>query len=341
MHCLEFINNLSDISWNKLVKFLHIPCDPSLLAYMRIAFGILMMLDIPQERGMTTVHDKFGEASIDHCRFPLFNNLQPLSADGMMILYTVLFFASLLITLGLFYRIACILFVCIYWYIFFLDKTVWNNHSYLYGLLGFIMLVTDGNHYCSIDGLICKNINNTSVPLWNYVLLRFQIFIVYFYAGLKKTDQDWLLGYSMTKLSQKWVFSPLRIILNDSFIDHFIVHIGGFLLDSSAGFLLLFDRTRKVGFVFVGAFNLMNSTMFSIGMFPWAMLATLFVFCSFDSFKQVMKKIPCQICDTSPMKNNQKCKYKSYNKQKYSTIFVILYIIQQCFLPYSHFITKG
>ena len=49
--------------------------------------------------------------------------------------------------LGLFYRLSCLLYVICYWYLFLLDKTRWNNHSYLFGLLGFLFLITDGNRY--------------------------------------------------------------------------------------------------------------------------------------------------------------------------------------------------
>lgn len=51
------------------------------------------------------------------------------------------------ITLGLFYRFAAITFTITYWYIFLLDKTSWNNHSYLYGLIGFQLIFADAHHY--------------------------------------------------------------------------------------------------------------------------------------------------------------------------------------------------
>lgn len=49
------------------------------------------------------------------------------------------------------------------------------------------------------------------VPKWNYFILKFQIFLLYFYAGVKKlTDSDWVNGYSMKNLSRHAVFSPLK-----------------------------------------------------------------------------------------------------------------------------------
>jgi vitamin K-dependent gamma-carboxylase len=37
-----------------------------------------------------------------------------------------------------------------------------------------------------------------------------QIFIVYFIAGVKKLDADWVGGYSMEHLSRHWLFSPFK-----------------------------------------------------------------------------------------------------------------------------------
>jgi vitamin K-dependent gamma-carboxylase len=48
---------------------------------------------------------------------------------------------------GFCYRSSCVMFIITYWYIFFLDKTVWNNHSYLYGLISIMLLMTDANRY--------------------------------------------------------------------------------------------------------------------------------------------------------------------------------------------------
>ena len=62
--------------------------------------------------------------------------------------------------------------------------------------------------YRSIDGLLNPRIRNAAVPLWNYTVFRSQFFLVYFIAGLKKLDMDWVQGYSMNRLSYHWIFSP-------------------------------------------------------------------------------------------------------------------------------------
>lgn len=42
------------------------------------------------------------------------------------------------------------------------------------------------------------------------ICICLQIFIVYFIAGVKKLDADWVGGYSMENLSRHWLFSPFK-----------------------------------------------------------------------------------------------------------------------------------
>ncbi|PRD22065.1 UNVERIFIED_CONTAM: Vitamin K-dependent gamma-carboxylase [Trichonephila clavipes] len=92
-----------------------------------------------------------------------------------------------------------------------------------------------------------------------------KIFLVYFIAGLKKTNLDWIGGYSMEKLGYHWVFDGFRFLLTDDQITYFVVHLGGFLLDLTVGFFMLMEFSRPYAFLFCGLFNLMNSRMFAIG----------------------------------------------------------------------------
>lgn len=85
----------------------------------------------------------------------------------------------------------------------------------------------------------------------------------------------------MVSLSAHWVWAPLRGIgIPGHLIDHLVIHVGGFVFDSAVGFLLLCGRTRPLAFLLATFFNCANSQMFSIGMFPWVMLAVMPIFCS-------------------------------------------------------------
>ncbi|XP_041478309.1 vitamin K-dependent gamma-carboxylase-like [Lytechinus variegatus] len=359
--------DISDISsWSSFVKLMNSPQDPASIAVWRILFGLVMMIDIPQERGMAYADYRWGDPN--ECRFPLFNALKPLPVDWMYVVYLTMYIGAFGVFLGAFYRLSCLLFCIPYWYIFFLDKTTWNNHSYLYGLISFQLIFMDANRFWSVDALLNPKIRNANIPLWNIAIIRFQIFVVYFYAGLKKLDADWIGGYSMEYLSKHWIFEPFRFMLTDEEIDYFIVHLGGLVLDLSSGFLLFFDATRLFATFFCSSFHIMNSQIFSIGMFPYAMLASTTVFFSPSWPRSFCSVLPIYVKNNIPSvsfsatiqpsenciypppkkenkKKNDPCSVKRNSKMSWrhqsTVIGLIIYVCIQLFMPYSHFITKG
>ncbi|XP_053873712.1 vitamin K-dependent gamma-carboxylase isoform X3 [Malaclemys terrapin pileata] len=417
-------------SWHRFVCLLNRPTDPASLGVFRFLFGLLMALDIPQERGLSYLDHKYLDG-LEVCRFPLINFLEPLPLDWMYLLYAVMLLGALGIMLGCCYRLSCLLFMLPYWYIFFLDKTAWNNHSYLYGLLGFQLTLMDANRYChlqnqtnflqpqtlrdsrmeighatdeyasrtavrlsfcepglmprgrvepkgeaplslwchvgapllelqdrSIDGLRHPRKRNAHVPLWNYTVLRMQIFIVYFIAGIKKLDADWVEGYSMGSLSRHWLFDPFKLVLSEEMTSLLVVHGGGLVLDLTAGYLLFFDATRPAALIFVSYFHCMNSQLFSIGMFSYTMLATSPLFCSPDWPRRLGARFPAclrrLLPSVEPPQPSEACVYRGSERkgrgrgergpglrQKLGALFTVLYVLEQLFLPYSHFITQG
>ncbi|KAM9609652.1 vitamin K-dependent gamma-carboxylase isoform 1-T1 [Morphnus guianensis] len=337
--------------WHRFVRLLHRPTDSAALGAFRGAFGLLMALDVPQERGLGHLDQRFLDG-LEVCRFPLLPFLQPLPLDWMYLLYTVMFLGALGIMAGCCYRLSCVAFLGPYWYLLLLDKTSWNNHSYLYGLLAFQLALLGADRYGSLDGLLRPQKRNAHVPLWNYTLLRAQIFIVYFIAGLKKLDADWVGGYSMSSLARHWLFSPFRLVLSEEMTSLLVVHGGGLVLDLSAGFLLFFDATRPIALFFVTYFHCMNSQLFSIGMFPYTMLASSGLFCHPSWPRHLCARCPPWLRgvlpSTQPPRPSPDCHYGGRRargglrpRQHLAAAFTLLYVLEQLFLPYSHFITQG
>uniref|UniRef100_A0A7N6F7Z6 Vitamin K-dependent gamma-carboxylase n=1 Tax=Anabas testudineus TaxID=64144 RepID=A0A7N6F7Z6_ANATE len=329
-------------SWRSLVSLLNRPTDPASLGIFRCLFGLLMAIDITQERGLSHLDYKYLDGA-PVCRFPLFNFLQPLPMDWMYLVYVVMFLGALGIMFGCFYRLSCLMFISTYWYIFFLDKTTWNNHSYLYGIIGFQLILMDGNRYC----WMLTGWRDTRCPIWHTTgfLILLSIFI---------TD---------LALPHKLFF---RVILPVDLVSLLVVHGCGLVLDLTAGYLLFFDVTRPYAFFFVSYFHCMNSQLFSIGMFPYTMLATSPLFCYPDWPRRFFARFPAFLrgalpfttCDLQP---STSCVYPEIEntsterqetppvaktpklrlRHKLGAIFTVLYIIEQFFLPYSHFITQG
>ncbi|RUS88434.1 hypothetical protein EGW08_003830 [Elysia chlorotica] len=323
-----------------------------------------MIIDTLEERGMANADYRWGDPT--QCRFPLINWWKPLPLQWMYIVYTVQLTSAVCLMLGLAYRVSCPTFMCCYWYILLLEKSDWNNHSYLFGLCAFLFTISDGNRYWSIDALINPKIRNAHVPSWNYVLFRAQLFLVYFIAGLKKLDQDWVMGYSMQHLSEHAAFDPFRLFLTSSQIDHFVVHLGGLMIDLSVGFLLLHEESRPWGLAISTLFNTLNSLIFSIGMFPYGMMCMQLIFCSQNLPREILASLrlitrdyregdcqPSHHCVytkkqatslasrcSSPCKE-QVLPTQPNRRHRLVSAFTLAFIAWQCFLPYSHGITKG
>ncbi|XP_030757480.1 vitamin K-dependent gamma-carboxylase-like isoform X1 [Sitophilus oryzae] len=308
-----------------------------------------MSIDVFEERGGSEIDLRWGNPQ--DCHFPLFPSLEPLSYPLMCWLYGVMWLGAVCIMLGFKFRIGVFMFGIPYWYIHLMDKTYWNNHSYLYGIVTILLMGSSANHSFSIDSVIDKSIRNQPVPYWNYFILKYQFFMLYFLAGLKKSGAEWLEGYSLIRLGEHWVFFPFRIIFSVEQIDYLVIHWFGFLLDLTVGFWMLLEFSRPIALFFCSMFHLMNSRLFSIGMFPYVCLATLPLFCKENwprtFWSSIVDRFQSNVANESFKKKREKTERKKiYShpiKLKENLVVACLFFHMglQVFLPYSHFITKG
>lgn len=195
-------------------------------------------------------------------------------------------------------------------------------------------------------------INDNSVPFWNYFIIKFQYYVLYTAAGVYKLSPEWLSGYSMANLGNHWVFTPFRMFLGTAWTDLLIIHWFGCIFDLTIAFWLTHKRTRVTGTVIAISFHLMNSRLFTIGMFPWLCLLHLPLFYAVDwprkwmasargrtPEKSLTKCSQVEFHGDDDDKHTKKMQIKSGNKV--TTVLLGIYIFLQLFLPHSHFITKG
>uniref|UniRef100_A0A182NJA4 Iron-sulfur clusters transporter ABCB7, mitochondrial n=1 Tax=Anopheles dirus TaxID=7168 RepID=A0A182NJA4_9DIPT len=321
--------------------------DGAALAVARMLFGLAMLVDIPEERGGGDLDLRWGD--LRDCRFPLIHSMKPLSLPRMGLVYGLMWLGAAGIALGYRFRVSTAVFAGTYWYVFLLDKSAWNNHSYLYGLLGTMFLFTNAHRCWSIDAWLDPPTDQT-VPFWNYFILKFQFFVLYFVAGLKKLSREWLSGYAMTNLSYHWVFAPFRAVLGPKLTDLLIVHWFGCLFDTTIVFFLIYRPTRKLATLFACAFHLMNSRLFYIGMFPWVCLTQLPLYYSFSWPRRIfattaptttsrMEHDQVDTCKSDGKDGNKSARNRRH--RKWSMVVMLAYCCLQLFLPYSHFLTKG
>lgn len=104
-----------------------------------------MLLDLAEERGGADVDLRWGESR--DCHFPLFPILQPLPYPFMCLLYGVMWLGAFGIMIGYNFTDSVFFFGVPYWYILLLDKSYWNNHSYLFGLVTILLAGSSANHF--------------------------------------------------------------------------------------------------------------------------------------------------------------------------------------------------
>ncbi|XP_017059532.1 vitamin K-dependent gamma-carboxylase isoform X2 [Drosophila ficusphila] len=327
------LSNFSSLS--HFTSWLERPVDGAALGIFRLLYGAAMLIDIAEERGGGQLDLRFGEPL--HCHFPLFNGLRALAYPLMGCVYLCMWLGAWGIMLGFRFRTSCLAFLVPYWYIFLLDKPTWNNHSYLFGLVGLLLLFTQADSYCSLDRWLNPR-RSRCIPYWNYFVIKFQFFILYMYAGLKKFSLEWLSGYAMSNLSHHWVFTPFRQVIDPEMIDLLIVHWFTAFFDLSIAFFMTMDKTRLLVTPFMISFHLMNSRLFVIGMFPWVCLAEVPLFFSFDWPRRISRWSKAPLL---PASQATKDVSKPGLLTRLRTILILGYCGLQLFLPYSHFITKG
>ncbi|XP_059052353.1 vitamin K-dependent gamma-carboxylase [Achroia grisella] len=283
----QFDFNINEITYTKIVDYMYIQKDSSSLAVTRILFGVAMLFDIPDERGGAIMDERWGDPLT--CHFPLIPFIRAVSMPYMALVYAAMWLGALGIMLGYKYRLTASMFTISYWYLFLIEKSFWNNHSYLFGLVGLLLACTQANCYWSIDAYLDTTTRRETVPYWNYFVLKYQFFILYFMAGLKKGTAEWLTGYSVQNLSEHWVFEPFKLFLTIPQIDYIVVHWFIFVFDLTVAMWMMWSRSRHVAMVFCALFHLMNSRLFRIGMFPWVCLATMPLYYSFNWPKILIK----------------------------------------------------
>ena len=158
-------------------------------------------------------------------------------------------------------------------YIFLLDEANYLNHFYLVILISFLMIFLPLNRKWALDLLIWPKLESDTIPAWTLWLLRFQIGMPYFFGGIAKLNLDWFQGEPMRMRLARRLDFPL---IGQFFDKEWMVYLysyGGLLLDLLAMPLLLWRRTRLLTFFALMLFHLNNAYMFSIGIFPWFMIA--------------------------------------------------------------------
>lgn len=249
--------------------------DGASLALFRTLFGLVMAWEVLRYFQHGWIARYYIEPAFHFSYLPF---IQPWEGQGMYWHFGLTGLLALLVAAGLWYRAAAWLFCLAFSYIFLLDKAQYLNHFYLIALLSLLLAIAPAHRAWSLDRTLARRPGPPTVPRWSLLLLRFQVAVVYIYGGIAKLNADWLSGQPLGEwLARRDHLALIGPLLGQPWAGVLFAW-GGLLVDLCVPFLLLWPRTFWLGVAAAVGFNLLNGQIFSIGIFPWLMIAALALF---------------------------------------------------------------
>ncbi len=189
------------------------------------------------------------------------------SAFLMRVMITAIAIAAVLVMLGYRYRISMVILWVLFTWMEFTEATVYLNHYWFISVMGALMI------FLPMD-------SHDAVPVGSVWLVRFQVAVVYVFAGIAKLHGDWLLhGLPMSLWLGTRSDLPVVGGLLESVTTAVVLSWAGALFDCFVVVFLLWRRTRLVAWLTVFAFHVLTWLLFPIiGVFPFLMVGASLIF---------------------------------------------------------------
>lgn len=261
-------------------RALEAPVDAAWLGAFRLFFGLTLSVSMIRFLAYGWI-DTFFVNPRFHFKYWGFHWVEPLPGWAMHGLFWALLALALMVAFGLFFRVAITLFVLGFTYLQLIDVATYLNHYYLVSWLGLLLALSPADRVASLDAWRKPERARTEVPaLWLF-LFRFQVAVVYTFAGLAKFHTDWLLHGHPLRIwlnahTDMPVFGPLFTIDGVPLL----MSWAGFLFDTSIPWLMMLPRVRPFAYLAVLTFHAATRALFPIGMFPVIMVLSALVFFS-------------------------------------------------------------
>lgn len=251
----------------------------------RVAFGLLVAYSSIRFLWRGWV-DEFYLGAEQHLTYPGFEWVQPWPAPWMHLHVVALAVLGLLIASGRCTRVAAAIFAVAFSYVELIDRALYLNHYWFVTLAAVLLAVLPGP---SPRG----DTATRTVPAITVWALRFQLGVVYTFAGIAKLNPDWLfhgepLHTWLAARTDRPVIGPL--------LDEPLVALGaswaGALFDLTIVGWLLWRRSRPYAYAVLVVFHLATAMLFQIGVFPWVMIALTPIFFAPDWPTRLLRRNP-------------------------------------------------
>jgi hypothetical protein len=325
----------------QLLQFLQKPVHIAPLVTFRILFGLMMLTGIIRFWSNRWITELYVKPAF-YFTYPGFNWVRPIGETGMYMLFAGMAVCTILISIGLFYRIATLLFFLAFTYVELIDSTNYLNHYYFISLISFLLIFLPANRYFSLDARLYPAIKQEFVPLWMVGTIRLQVGLIYFFAGVAKLNPDWLLEALPMKIwlpakSHLPVIGPL---MYKTWVAYMFSWFGA-IYDLFIAFFLLNRHTRLVAYFFVLAFHLATALFFpGIGLFPYVMIICSLIFFSPGFHQKWLQTFTFSGNKQEWAPAKAVAVHHSWGKQVL-LIGLSIYFLCQVLLPFRHLLYPG
>jgi hypothetical protein len=323
-----------------ITSLIKAPVHIAPLAVLRIAFGSIMLVSTLRFILKGWIYT-FYIKPLFHFTFYGFDWVKVPASIGMYVLFGILVLAAIMVTIGLFYRIAIIAFFLCFTYVELLDKTTYLNHYYFISVMAFLMIWVPAHRYFSVDVWRRPKLAVSRIPAWAINIFKLQLVLVYFFAGISKLNYDWLIAAMPLRI---WLpaHADMPIIgglLTQAWTAYVFSWFGG-IFDLFIGFLLLDSRTRKWGYALVIIFHLSTGLFFKIGMFPYIMIGVTIIFFSEKTHIRIINFLKLLLPKVNTYIPNKDYHISTFKAQLIGMILLFHFIIQ-LIMPFRFLMYPG
>jgi vitamin K-dependent gamma-carboxylase len=254
------------------------PVDITSLAVFRILFGLIMAASMVRFLAKGWVTELYLRPQF-HFPYLGFEWIRPWPDFWMHAHFVCMGLLAIMIAVGFCYRAAAILFCLGFTYLELLDQTAYLNHYYLINLFSLLLVFLPAHRAWSVDAWLKPSLKSDQVPAYALHVLRFQIAVVYIFAGIAKLNSDWLLDAQPLRI---WLAARSDLpLIGNWLVQEWVAYAAswfGAIYDLTIVFFLLYRRTQVFAFLAVVFFHVATWVLFNIGMFPWIMIASSTLF---------------------------------------------------------------
>ncbi len=323
------------------------PVDIASLVTFRMIFGVVMFVGIVRMLASGWIPQVYGEPRFFFA-YPGFSWVTPWPVWGMYVHYVVLAILALAIAAGAWLRISAALFTLGFAYTQLIDVTNYLNHHYLVVLLGGLLVVLPASRMWSVDAWREERRrpgSRSTVPVWMLWLLRFQVGVVYVFAGLAKAKEDWLLYGQPLNL---WLSARIETPIIGRFFDEPSIALamswGGFVFDTTIVLWLSWRRTRLPAYIALIVFHGLTGYLFRIGMFPLIMTSAALIFFAPSWPRTLLRFVGVRsrrIDDSTAIASDTGRELGGALPSRLALVAIALHVVLQIALPLRHHAYPG